>query len=66
MPLATLFIGGVLPAQLGSLIRKRRWLYEIQPVVEKFNLKLNKKKAASFKQQAMLDNIGEYGIYNCV
>jgi len=28
MPLAALFIGGVLPAQLGSLIRKWRWLYE--------------------------------------
>jgi len=33
MPLAALFIGGVLPAQLGSLIRKRRWLYGIQPLV---------------------------------
>ena len=27
-PLAGLFIGGVLPAALGSLIRKRSWLYE--------------------------------------
>jgi len=51
MPLATLFIGGVLPAQLGSLIRKRVG-YMIQPVVEKFNLELNKKKASSFKLQA--------------
>jgi len=31
---------------IGSGIRK------IQPEVEKFNLELNKKKAASFKQQA--------------
>jgi len=27
-PLAGLFIGGVLPAALSSLIRKRSWLYE--------------------------------------
>jgi len=45
MPLAALFIGGVLPALLGSLIRKRAGYM-------KFNLKLNKKKAASFKLQA--------------
>ena len=32
--------------------QEARWLYEIQPEVEKFNLKLNKKKAASFKLQA--------------
>ena len=32
--------------------QEARWLYEIQPVVEKFNLKLNKKKAASCKPQA--------------
>jgi len=32
--------------------QEARWLYEIQPVVEKFNLKLNKKKAASSKLQA--------------
>ena len=32
--------------------QEARWLYEIQPVVEKFNLKLNKKKAASAKLQA--------------
>ena len=37
--------------------QEARWLYEIQPEVEKFNLELNKKK--SFKQQAAsfkLDN----------
>ena len=39
MPLAALFIGGVLPAQLGSLIRKRAGYR-------------NKKKAASPKLQA--------------
>ena len=32
--------------------QEARWLYEIQPQVEKFNLKLNKKKAASSKHQA--------------
>jgi len=32
--------------------QEARWLYEIQPEVEKFNLKLNKKKAASFRLQA--------------
>jgi hypothetical protein len=32
MPLAALFIGGVLPALLGSLIRKRAG-YMIQPLV---------------------------------
>ena len=32
--------------------QEARWLYEIQPEVEKFNLELNKKKAASFKLQA--------------
>jgi len=32
--------------------QEARWLYEIQPEVEKFNLKLNKKKAASSKLQA--------------
>ena len=32
--------------------QEARWLYEIQPEVEKFNLKLNKKKAASPKLQA--------------
>ena len=42
MPLAALFIGGVLPAVLGPLIKERSWLYEI--------------KAPSLKQQAMLDN----------
>jgi hypothetical protein len=42
MPLAVLFIGGVLPAVLGPLIKERSWLYEI--------------KAPSFKQQAMLDS----------
>ena len=51
MPLAALFIGGVLPALLCSLIRKCAG-YMIQPEVEKFNLELNKKKAASFKLQA--------------
>jgi len=57
MPLAALFIGGVLPAQLGSLIRKWRWLYEkkfnlrlIQPVVEGRNF--NKLQAPSSKLQA--------------
>ena len=53
MPLAALFIGGVLPAQLDSLIRKRAgYMKKIQPQVEKFNLELNKKKAASCKLQA--------------
>jgi len=53
MPLATLFIGGVLPAQLCSLIRKRAgYMKKIQPQVEKFNLELNKKKASSCKLQA--------------
>jgi len=34
MPLAALFIGGVLPAQLGSLIRKRAgYMKKIQPEV---------------------------------
>ena len=32
--------------------QEARWLYEIQPEVEKFNLELNKKKAASPKLQA--------------
>ena len=32
--------------------QEARWLYEIQLEVEKFNLKLNKKKAASPKLQA--------------
>ena len=32
--------------------QEARWLYEIQPEVEKFNLKLNKKKASSSKLQA--------------
>jgi hypothetical protein len=36
-----------------------RWLYEIQPEVEKFNLKLNKKKAASPKLQASSLTAGE-------
>jgi len=53
MPLAALFIGGVLPAQLCSLIRKRAgYMKKIQPQVEKFNLELNKKKASSCKLQA--------------
>jgi len=34
------------------LDQEARWLYEIQPEVEKFNLKLNKKKASSCKLQA--------------
>ena len=41
--------------------QEARWLYEIQPEVEKFNLKLNKKKAASIKLQAwqwLKDTIG--------
>jgi len=42
MPLAALFMGGVLPAQLWSLIRKRAGY-------------MNKKKAASFKLQAKKD-----------
>jgi len=40
MPLAALFIGGVLPAQLESLIRKRAGYMK------------KKKEAASFKLQA--------------
>jgi len=32
--------------------QEARWLYEIQPEVEKFNLELNKKKASSSKHQA--------------
>jgi len=52
MPLAALFIGGVLPAQLGSLIRKRAGymkynLWLIQPVVEGRNF--NKPQAPSIK-----------------
>ena len=42
MPLAALFIGGVLPAVLSRLIIERSWLYEI--------------KAPSLKQQATLDS----------
>jgi hypothetical protein len=55
MPLAALFIGGVLPAQLESLIRKRAGymkynLWLIQPVVEGRNF--NKLQASSYKLQA--------------
>jgi len=50
MPLAALFIGGVLPALLRSLIRKRAGYM-------KYNLKLKKKiqpevEATSYKRQA--------------
>jgi len=62
MPLAALFIGGVLPAQLESLIRKRAGYM-------KFNLELNKKKlkklqAASRKLQAssLTMDLGYYKI----
>ena len=39
----------------------QRLIFKAQPQVEKFNLELNKKKAASYKQQAasnkLLDNV---------
>jgi len=60
MPLATLFIGGVLPVKqqvlrLRRVIRRDRrtgYMKKIQPEVEFFNLELNKLQAASSK----LDN----------
>jgi len=39
MPLATLFIGGVLPAQLDSLIRKRAGYMKQQAASEKLKAK---------------------------
>jgi len=42
VPLAALFIGGVLPAVLSRLIIERSWLYDLRP----------KLQAASFKPQA--------------
>jgi hypothetical protein len=50
MPLAVLFIGGVLPVVLGPLIKERNWLYEIQfRMILKIILK---KKGTSVKLQA--------------
>ena len=57
MPLAALFIGGVLPVKqqklrLRRVIRRDRrtgYMKKIQPKVEKFNLELNKLQAASSK-----------------
>jgi hypothetical protein len=50
MPLAVLFIGGVLPVVLGPLIKERNWLYEIQfRMILKIILK---KKGTSAKLQA--------------
>ena len=59
MPLAVLFIGGVLPVVLGPLIKERNWLYEIQfRMILKIILKKRslKRQASSFKLQAALDN----------
>jgi len=50
MPLAVLFIGGVLPAVLSRLIIERSWLYEMQfRMILKIILK---KKGTSSKLQA--------------
>jgi hypothetical protein len=54
MPLAVLFIGGVLPVVLGPLIKERNWLYEIQfRMILKIILKKErvKRQASSFKQR---------------
>jgi hypothetical protein len=54
MPLAVLFIGGVLPVVLGPLIKERNWLYEIQfRMILKIILKKRslKRQASSFKQR---------------
>jgi len=54
MPLAVLFIGGVLPAVLSRLIIEHSWLYGIQfRMILKIILKKRKVElqAASFKQR---------------
>ena len=58
MPLAVLFIGGVLPVVLGPLIKERNWLYEIQfRMILKIILKKErvKRQASSVKQRLTMD-----------
>jgi len=58
MPLAVLFIGGVLPVVLGPLIKERNWLYEIQfRMILKIILKKRslKRQASSSKQRLTMD-----------
>jgi hypothetical protein len=58
MPLAVLFIGGVLPVVLGPLIKERNWLYEIQfRMILKIILKKErvKRQAPSCKQRLTMD-----------
>jgi len=65
MPLAVLFIGGVLPVVLGPLIKERNWLYEIQfRMILKIILKKRslKRQASSFKQRLTMDQ-GYYRMY---
>jgi hypothetical protein len=55
VPLAALFIGGVLPAVLSRLIIERSWLYEMQfRMILKIILKKErvKQQASSSKLQA--------------
>jgi len=63
MPLAALFIGGVLPTVLSRLIIEHSWLYGIQfRMILSFILKKRRAElqAPSLKLQATLDN--GYGI----
>jgi len=65
IPLAVLFIGGVLPVVLGPLIKERNWLYEIQfRMILKIILKKRslKRQASSFKQRLTMDQ-GYYRMY---
>ena len=63
MPLAALFMGGVLPAQLCSLIRKWRWLYELKgnmkvsPMSEEFHDWLDQCPVQWFRGEVTTDHV---------